>query len=292
MRIVLKELLDKDHFEIIRALEILCCEQDRSSLKLELDYKLSAGVKGEKANAPINEFMYFDGKDLVGYIGICSFGGSTPEINGMVHPAYRRRGIFTALYSQVLEELRKREAEKSLLLCDRNSTAGQLFIKTTGAVLEHTEYEMVLNQERQMIVNDHNVIEVSLRKASNADADEVARQNAIYFGSDYEEHQTILPEEEERRGMIVYIAEKENQVVGKVHLQMLSGEGAIFGLGVLPEYRSRGLGRQILSRAVETFKQQHVKSIMLQVEAKNANALNLYKSCGFEERSVMDYFQL
>ena len=92
--------------------------------------------------------------------------------------------------------------------------------------------------------------------------------------------------------MVVYIAEKENQIVGKVHLQILSGEGAIFGLGVLPEFRSRGLGRQILSRAVETFKQQELKSIMLQVEAKNANALNLYKSCGFEERSVMDYFQL
>ena len=35
-----------------------------------------------------------------------------------------------------------------------------------------------------------------------------------------------------------------------------------------------------------------MKKIMLQVETQNAKALNLYKSCGFEETSTIDYYQL
>jgi ribosomal protein S18 acetylase RimI-like enzyme len=140
---------------------------------------------------------------------------------------------------------------------------------------------------------------VSLRKAANADAREVARQNAIYFEvrrdreseeADFEH--TILPEEEEKRGMTIYIAEKDRQIIGKVHLQLIHCIGGIYGLGILPEYRGRGLGRALLLEAIEKLKDANADKIMLQVEAKNAKALGLYKSCGFRETSVMDYYEL
>ncbi|OAH63747.1 hypothetical protein AYJ66_17305 [Dietzia cinnamea] len=102
----------------------------------------------------------------------------------------------------------------------------------------------------------------------------------------------ILPEEEEKRGMTSYLVEKDGQIIGKVNLQLTSKLGAIFGLGVLPEHRRKGYGRALLLLAIEKLKEANAKEIMLQVAAENSNALKLYQSCGFEETSTMDYFEL
>ena len=91
--------------------------------------------------------------------------------------------------------------------------------------------------------------------------------------------------------MTIYLAESEEEIIGKVHLQVSSGIGGIYGLGVLPENRGKGYGRAILLKAVEKLKAVKAEQIMLQVAAENEKALSLYKSCGFEETSVMDYFE-
>jgi ribosomal protein S18 acetylase RimI-like enzyme len=101
-----------------------------------------------------------------------------------------------------------------------------------------------------------------------------------------------MPETEEKRGMRIFIAEFEGNIVGKTHLQITGAEGSIFGLGILPEFRGLGLGRKLLTESIRQLYEMNASSIMLQVESENANALNLYKSCGFEETSVMDYYKL
>ncbi|ABR50794.1 GCN5-related N-acetyltransferase [Alkaliphilus metalliredigens QYMF] len=102
----------------------------------------------------------------------------------------------------------------------------------------------------------------------------------------------ILPEEEEKRGMTIYLAEKDQQIIGKVNLQLSTKIGGIYGLGVLPEYRGKGFGRAILMMAIEKLKEANAGEVMLQVAAENANALNFYKSCGFMETSIMDYYKI
>jgi ribosomal protein S18 acetylase RimI-like enzyme len=137
---------------------------------------------------------------------------------------------------------------------------------------------------------------VSFRKASNADAGEVARLIGLYFGEERgdgdREPELVMPEEEEARGMTIYLAEAHGQTVGKVHLQLLGGLGGIYGLGVLPEYRGRGLGRAILLEGVRRLKAAGAGEIMLQVATGNENALHLYESCGFQTTSTMDYHAL
>lgn len=267
-------------------------EHDRTALKLELDYKLGVGGN-EKGIQAVNEFMYFDGERLIGYIGIGSFGGPW-EVNGMVDPEYRRQGIFSKLFELVVNEWKRRGSGSMLLLSDRDSAAGQGFIAGSGAQYKHTEYEMFLKNEALGFATEKRG-GLAFRKATNADAKEIARQNVIYFNDDEESVEAedmILPEEEEKRGMTSYLVEKDGQIIGKVNLQVTSKLGAIFGLGVLPEHRRKGYGRALLLLAIEKLKEANTEEIMLQVAADNSNALNLYKSCGFEETSTMDYFEL
>lgn len=296
-------LNDEDH-RSISALQEECTREDSITLKLELDYKLGAALADKSSTGiqKINEFMYFDRQRLIGYIGICDFGGagSPLEITGMVDPKYRRNGIFYKLHELVMAECKRRNAADVLLLCDKNSVSGQNFLKRIGAVYRYSEFEMYLKEEA-FALSEEQLCGITFRKAVNTDAREIARQNTIYFddtsqsgelGSGESDPDILLPEDEEKRGMTIYIAEKDRQAVGKVHLQISAAVSGIYGLGVLPEYRGRGFGRAILLRAVEKLKEAESKAIMLQVAAENATALNLYQSCGFQETSVMDYYGL
>lgn len=294
---VIEEFLTEESYERIGQLEKLCKEQDGIELKLELDYKLACAVQSEGKSGQLNEFMCFDGDQLVGYMGICGFGNSPLEVTGMVRPEYRRQGIFKQLYQMVVEEWGKRPVDQMLLLADRKSASGQGYIKQTGAKLEHAEYEMYIHsladlESKQPELFDEASRVIGLKKAVNADSKEISRQNAIYFGCDEDELTPILPEEEEKRGMTIYLAMKGDELVGKVHLIYNDGLGGIYGLGVLPEYRGLGYGRQTLLSSLFAFKAMGAKAAMLQVAVHNDTALGLYQSCGFVETSTMDYYQL
>lgn len=312
--IKLTEYLDKDDYDKINMLQEKCKKEDQIALKLELDYKLAVAAenRSKAARKEFNEFLYFEGSELVGYIGICSFGGAGMplEITGMVEPLYRRQGIFTILSDLVMEECKRRRIGEVLVLCDRSSVSGQNLICKIGASYKHTEYEMYLKKDYSR--PDEKLFNgIYLQKATNADAYEIAKQNAIYFGDELPEEfnpvekasehlseqslpegDLLWPEEEEKRGINIYLALKEKQIIGKVHLDSNTSVGGIYGLGVLPEYRGKGYGRALLLSAIEKLKEEKKESVMLQVEANNEKALGLYKSCGFLETSTMDYYEL
>lgn len=287
--IKLKEKINKADYDDISRLQEICLEADKTALKLELDYKLNRSMAVNEEAGSINEFMYYDEDRLVGYVGIGRFGGAAMEVNGMVHPDYRRRGVFKKLFSLVKDEWRRGELPEMLLLCDAAAAPGHGFIETAGAVYHHSEYEMYL---RGSETGNAVSARLLLRKAGNGDAREISRQNSIYFDMDLAEVDEILPEEEEKCGMHIYMAELEGKIIGKIHLETGGSVYGIYGLGVLPEYRGQGYGREILIDGIKILKSMGDKEIMLQVYATNRNALELYRSCGFEETSTMEYYSM
>lgn len=287
--IKLKERLNENDYKDINTLEKLCIERDKVALKLEIDYKLSrAKGKGDTLKN-LNEFMCYYDNQLIGYAGIGQFGGTDLEVNGMVHPDYRRRGIFTRLISLAKDEWKKREGTKLLLLSDNKSVSGQAFIKVTGASFYNAEYEMFLKNDPKENSKPKHVV---LRKATNKDARDIEFQNSMYFNTPMREENIPMPEEEEKCGTTTYLAEINNKIIGKVNVGISEGTGGIFGLGIMTEYRGKGYGRELLILAIEKLQEKSPEHIMLQVAAKNSNALNLYKSCGFQETSTMDYFEI
>jgi GNAT superfamily N-acetyltransferase len=57
--------------------------------------------------------------------------------------------------------------------------------------------------------------------------------------------------------------------------------GAIQNLGIVPEYRGRGLGRLLLLKALHGFRQAGLKHAYLEVTARNEGAVRLYRQLGF-----------
>lgn len=284
--IKLKNTIDHNDYKNIKSLENTCLAHDKTSLKLELDYKLSNGKLNGMDLVNINEFMYFNNDELIGYLGICDFGGEEIEVNGMVHPEYRMMGVFKKLFSLAHDEWKKRKSSSMLLLSDHDSSAGIEFIKTVCDVYAHSEYDMLLNNHK---FQGNNYNRLKLRKVTKDDASEISRQNSIYFNMEFIEEDNIETDGGIYKN-ITYMAENKDGAIGKVRIEINNKQGGIYGLGVLPEYRGLGYGREILSLAIEELMKNNAESIFLQVLTDNKNALNLYKSCGFEERYTMDYF--
>ena len=228
----------------------------------------------------INEFMFYDDNKLVGYAGICDFGGDEIEVNGMVHPEYRRRGIFTRLFSLVKDEFNKRDSKGMLLLSDNNSIGGINFIKRITDDYHHSEYDMNLDMD---VIHKENFDNLVFRKVVKEDITKIARENFEFFNDN--DNDGILFDS-------TYVLETGNVIIGRVRLEIVDNIGGIYGLEVLPEYRGKGYGRELLIRSINKLKESKVNAINLQVETKNNNALNLYKSCGFKVNYTMDYYIL
>lgn len=284
--IVLKKYIEDEDYEKLAYLQKLCKDQDKIELKLELEYKLTVRSGQWNPVKAVNEFLYYDGEELVGYIGISSFSGGNAELNGMVHPNWRRRGIFKRLYELAIDECRRRDFERILLLCDDKSEAGKAFIGSTGASYAFSEYKMKLGEGKCNIVEKN----ITVRKAKNSDAEEIGRQNSIFFGSP--DIQLEYPEDQEKYNKITYMIELKGKTIGKIRVDSDGDSSYIYGFGILPEYRGKGYGREALAATLDLIKKNNIRNIYLDVAAKNNTALNLYTSCGFRQEAVMNYYEV
>ncbi len=66
--------------------------------------------------------------------------------------------------------------------------------------------------------------------------------------------------------------------------------GAIHELVVLPEYRGTGIGKALVNRALEYFKERGLDTAELWVGDENEHAIDFYKSFHFKERDRFNYW--
>lgn len=271
-----REYLDQKEYSELLKLENIRRNFDKTSLKLELDYKMmESKLAGSLLTNKINEFLYYTSNQLTVYIGMCKFGNTNIEVCAMVHQHFRRQRIFSRLFQLIKEECINRGKKQLLLLSNRSSSSRKGFIKTIGVVFKNAEYKMNLRNESSFDMSESKVL---LRKAKNSDTKEIESQNNIYFGDESRSDQIIedestdnrlLPEEEKKKGYIIYIAEVFDVVIGKVHIFISDKTAGIYGLGVLPKYRRKGFGRKILTGAVKKLHDRDCKEIMLVVSTQN-----------------------
>lgn len=60
----------------------------------------------------------------------------------------------------------------------------------------------------------------------------------------------------------------------------------VLGLGLLPAYRGKGLGKRLMQAAIDKGFAQGLTRIELTVRENNANAIALYKKLGFETEGL------
>jgi ribosomal protein S18 acetylase RimI-like enzyme len=280
-----KQGLTQTEFSEIEALAALCNSYEGLDLKLNWD------ILRNRPTQETNDFLYYDNGQLVGYLALFSFNSKEAEISGMVHPDYRRRGIFTTLLSAAKDECQRRRVPKLLLIVQHASRSGQAFAASLHPGYDHTEYRMAL--EAAQIPSAFHT-QLHFRRARLEDAPMLAHITAISFGMDEKEinwDASHVMDASDRRYYVATLGDS-NTYIGKIEVSLNKHEASIYGFGVLPEYRGRGYGRQILMQTIQDILATGQQCIVLEVAIENKNALSLYQSCGFRETGSYDYYSL
>jgi ribosomal protein S18 acetylase RimI-like enzyme len=91
-----------------------------------------------------------------------------------------------------------------------------------------------------------------------------------------------------------YVWLEDGRIVGNVTVRKLSmfGHGWMIGnVAVAPEWRRRGIARQMMDAAIELVRHNHGEWIALQVRADNDVARKLYQTLGFADTGEMAYLE-
>ena len=87
--------------------------------------------------------------------------------------------------------------------------------------------------------------------------------------------------------LLGYIWEDEKNVIGNISIVPFKGRNFLLAnIAVHPEYRRRGIARQLTQRAMQHVRDRGAKDIWLHVEENNAAAIQLYRSLGFQDEAL------
>jgi ribosomal protein S18 acetylase RimI-like enzyme len=250
--------------------------------------RIDTGALRQRPGNEANDFLYYEDGILVGYLFVESWGSGDQEIGGMIHPDYRRRGIFSSLLAAAMDECRQRDVQKLILICEHFSQSGLAFVHSIKAQLEYSEHEMVLGTflERRKVHKGLNI-----RQANRQDLEAIVSILATDSGNVESISQWVAKLFEESTSCF-YLATLEEKPLGCLRLDVMSDQVGIYAFEVRLGYRGLGYGRQILEEAIRTIRSESQKRIMLDVETDNTNAIGLYLSCGFEIKTTYDYYNL
>lgn len=283
--VAVRQQMNEKELTDVLELEKLC--SDFEGLKLKLNWGM---LRERQDSGESNDFLCYDGEGkLIGFLALYGFGRPEIEVNGMVHPSFRRKGVFAALLERAAAECGLRGISSFLFICERKSESGMNCLRSIGTTHDHSEYRMELPGTMPLLQMNH---PVELRAAAASDYEMLAELDSICFGIPLEESRNFYTENALLSTDRLFVAALNGEDIGMIKLSRENDEIYVFGFGIKPEYRGRGYGRAVLGKAVNLALADKPEKVTLEVDCVNDTALNLYRSCGFQLTATYDYFRL
>lgn len=271
-------MLTKEQLLAIKDLQKKCEQNESFQLKLNWDM-LASREDNER-----NDFFHYEAGQLTGFLALYNFGNKY-ELCGMVDPDYRRKGIFTELFSKAVTELKNRKCNQLLLNAPAESKSAKAFLQQAGC--DYYMSELQMKWSGAPLEKDESVL-VRCSEPRNL-VDEIQLEVRC-FGFTEQEATEFVNSIRKVGNELFYMIEREGKTVGKMRVDRNKGESWIYGFAVYPEHQGKGIGRSALTNIIVQ-ERELGNDIFLEVESKNVNALKLYQSIGFQAFHVQDYYE-
>jgi mycothiol synthase len=224
-------------------------------------------------------------------------GECTPRVDSLtVHPDFRRRGHGRRLVEAGRALVGRAGLAELSLWGDPGRPEVAAFIRAMGATYRSSLWQFVLPASHAVPgpVFPPDVVVRPVRSGTDD------RPFAALLNRVFEDHPSPLswpetyireiharPDFDPAGVLVVAPASEPDRLIGLCRTLELPGDGGrrrgeIAVVGLLPEWRGRGLGRQLLRWGVGYLRAAGFEVIELSVEARNARALELYRQEGFE----------
>ena len=88
----------------------------------------------------------------------------------------------------------------------------------------------------------------------------------------------------------IAVMEEDNMVCGFCKIELEGGKGKLAYLMVLPEYRGKGYGGQLMDWAMGQFHENHIQRVEVKVVDGN-DAIHLYEKYGFKMNAHLLWYE-
>ncbi len=222
----------------------------------------------------------------------CIFAPSPQEgeISACVEPVYRRQGIGMNLYDGMLEALGAVGTGSALLVCNAACPSAPTIAARFGATADHAEYRMLVSAETLAVIRPPDTVRLTPVTLSSIEA--FVALSSVVFGDadrDWSEFAHAVLADPDREQFMAHTADG---AVGTIAVDRDAEGFMIFGLGVIPDRRGRGLGGAILDSCLYVLGRRGATHVALEVDAENEAARALYRSRGFVEQECTEYWRL
>lgn len=283
---IIKELktLNKNIIDEIRLVEAKCKEYDNSKMDIYLDneFNFNKDIK--------SIFLMYENEKLISLLSMFIPTREEAEISAYTLPSYRGKGCFKHLFNAAIDELKKYKINDILLTCESSYKIGSEIINKLGGKYDFSEYVMRLNVEKFSF--DKNKCLSKLCIPVIEDVEILTDISQKTFKENYEDAKSMLKNTFESKDRKQYALKLENEFVGIGSTSFDGTETSIYGLGILPKYQGRGLGKELLLWILNDLIQKGKKNITLEVDSSNKKAFNLYKKNCFEVEIAIDYYRM
>lgn len=100
----------------------------------------------------------------------------------------------------------------------------------------------------------------------------------------------VLEEELSSSSSKYIVAKSDNEIVGFAGLKIVLDEADIMNIVTRKSYRRQGIGSLLLKNLIILCETSDVKSINLEVNEKNSNAIDLYKKFDFQKINIRNNY--
>jgi len=124
-----------------------------------------------------------------------------------------------------------------------------------------------------------------IRPANKNDVKPIADLEKLCFSLPWSERSFF---EEITKNKIARYAVAENcgQIIGYAGVWLVTDEGHITNVAVHPDFRRKGIARELVSSLMESSGKEGIKSYTLEVRISNEEAIELYKNLNFKACGV------
>jgi ribosomal protein S18 acetylase RimI-like enzyme len=246
-------------------------------------------LKKHKNFGQINYLLY-EGAQLIGYLGLFEFQQTGYEMTGVIHPKFRRQGLFTRLFRQAIFDLNYRSVESCLVCCPTDSQAGIAFLKAHGGEYSYFETKMEYLAEKLPAIPLIDKAELTL--ATMDDLTRLTAVHALSFAREAEEVESRFKfglDNPKRKAWLLTVDGKD---VGKIHARWDKACVYLHDIGIIPEAQKKGYGSFMVLKTIKWLKSHGEDCVYLDIFDDNPAAMKLYSRCGFETVESYQFWKL
>jgi ribosomal protein S18 acetylase RimI-like enzyme len=272
-----------DDMTRLQRLANICTQADGYAAKIYWD-----ALQARLGNIDPLTYVLLDRGEYVAWLSAFLFTHNQAEITGLVHPAYRRRGLFRDLLQQLSSALGNFKVNTGLLIFHVQAQNLLNKLVQKGATFHHSEIDMFTQ---------------SMQSAGKMSPIEIVPSGMSELELLLELHQQCFPTpiEQVRQRFLhtlnepnreVFLAKVDGIPMGKIHIKDEKAHTLIHDFCIIPAYQHKGYGRSLLLNWYAQWGKNDTNTLYkVEVLGDNQPAINLYKTCGFAIKSEYVFLQ-